>query len=114
MLMKRVVAAVFALALLAPAAQLIAAACGASACCASEETSMRMVMACCEPAMCADPTPEAQPAAVTTNVVTLAAIDIVAPETLATPAAVHPEPASFATPPPPTRVRLAHLSTLLI
>ena len=114
MLMKRVVAAVFALALLAPAAQLIAAACGAHACCASEETSMRMVMACCEPTMCADPTPEAQPAAITTNTVTLAAIDVVAPEALVTAPAVHLQAASFATPPAPTRVRLAHLSTLLI
>ena len=114
MTMRRAVALVFALALLAPAMQLFAAACGADDCCASKETSMRMVMACCEPVMCADPAPDAQPPAVMTTPFSLVAVHDAEPVVLAAPPAAPPEPVAFATPPAPTRVRLAHLSTLLI
>ena len=99
--------------MIAPVVQLIAA-CASSFCCHAQETTIQMEMPCCEPTMCADPVPAGQPRAASTERVVMIALQDVTPDSVDTIESPSFDVAPYTTPPAPTRVRLARLSTLLI
>ena len=112
-LMKRALAFALLFAVFAPPAALIASACATSPCCAGGEDRFSAPMNCCVPTICAAPTPSRQPkGADPVPAPTVAAID------LDTPMDDAPDRSfTFVAPessPPPTRVRLALIATLLI
>ncbi|HUP44748.1 MAG TPA: hypothetical protein VM779_04460 [Thermoanaerobaculia bacterium] len=117
--MKRGLAAVIVLSLLAPAVAVAASIGSMPGCCAGgderDERNERITAAtaCCETTMCAVPAPARQPKAIdapaSPAVLTqLEAISVVAP--VQTPERLHHVSSS----PPPVRIRLALISTLLI
>lgn len=114
--MKCGLAAVIMLSLLAPAVAVAASIGSMPGCCAGgDERNERITaaMACCETTMCAVPAPARQPKAIDAPVspavlTQLVAISVVAP--VQTPERLHHVSSS----PPPVRIRLALISTLLI
>jgi hypothetical protein len=113
-LMKRLLAATMVLAVLAPIGGLIAAACSAMPCCAGDEHRITRAMPCCQPVMCANPTPGRQQKAAdlpTPAIVVAEQASEIAEETPASPEP-HSEP--LTSPPRSTAVRLALIATLLI
>lgn len=78
-------------------------------------TTLSAAMECCQPAMSCAPEPVAQPEATndSARVAVVVAVIADATETIA-PRAGHVAEALDTSPPPPTRLRLARLATLLI
>jgi hypothetical protein len=112
-LMKRALAFALLLAVFAPPAALIASACAADPCCAGGDDRFAAPMNCCAPTLCAAPSPSRQPkGADPVPAPIVAAIDLDTPSDDVVEPAVHD--AVEESSPPPTRVRLALIATLLI
>ena len=113
-LMKRALAFALLLAVFAPPAALIASACATSPCCAGGEDRFAAPMNCCAPTICAAPSPARQPkSGDPLPVPTVVAADLeIASDDVSDVAVFTFDTEESA--PPPTRVRLALIATLLI
>ncbi|HET7704635.1 MAG TPA: hypothetical protein VFM36_00975 [Thermoanaerobaculia bacterium] len=112
--MKRALAFALLLAVFAPPAALIASACATSPCCAGGEDRFAAPMNCCAPTICAAPSPARQPkSGDPLPVPTVVAADLeIASDDVSDVAVFTFDTEESA--PPPTRVRLALIATLLI
>ena len=111
--MKRAIAVAAVVMVLAPMAPLLASLCETMPCCAGGEERVSAPMDCCQPAICAAPSPGDQPKAVDAPASpTVAAL----PTVTTTVVAATQRPPEIAVPRAftPLRVRLALIATLLI
>lgn len=111
--MKRALAFALLLAVFAPPAALIASACATDPCCAGGADRFSAPMNCCAPTLCAAPPPARQPKSgdpAPVPTVVAANFELASDEVCVVVSALTFEESA----PPPTRVRLALIATLLI
>lgn len=113
-LMKHGMALVLVLAMLSPAAALLAREASMGCCAEGADASVSAPMPCCSTTMCASPAPARQPKAIDAPGGSVVAADPMRVTADEPPPVAQADSAPDASKPAPTRVRLALIATLLI